>query len=401
MATGMPPTSDFFDFAAPLLSQLEDDPRHAAPEDPHDPTTFPGQISIEGQPTPLVDDGESIDPVGANSPVSDEDAAAARSAYPMAGIDVLAFYKSFRFRSSAPFPGHWGVFLLDAGVAALTAEFCTFAPRLPAVELRQLAVDLLVAHERYHFWTDAWALGQEVTPLVTPEYKRYVPYLAGKKQVELTPDDYEESLANHYAFRRLKRRVLSDGSPASAMLRHVLGLAPIPYSTYSFDKRERAEREGILALSVANGMHPGEARNTALMKNIEPSILSASLHPPERWHPTAGTAACPVYYVHTFNYASLVQPFQGPDLTEFRRYVCGYLDGSFLERTDHDYYRIDNGEKVKVPNPHGKTVRGYELKGTLHKAGMTHKEFQHERQRTKSWTRHCPRPEPKPPRIDD
>ena len=62
-------------------------------------------------------------------------------------------------------------------------------------------------------------------------------------------------------------------------------------------------------------------------------------------------------------------------MTEFRRYVCGYLDGSFLERTDHDYYRIDNGEKVKVPNPHDKTVRGYELKGTLHKAGMTHKEF--------------------------
>jgi hypothetical protein len=97
----------------------------------------------------------------------------------------------------------------------------------------------------------------------------------------------------------------------------------------------------------------------------------------------------------------LLQPFQGPDLTEFRRYVGDYLDGQLLGHTDHDYYRIDNGEKIKVPNPHDKAVRGYELKGTLQKAGMTHKEFQQERQRTKAWTRHCPRPEPRPPRNDD
>ena len=185
------------------------------------------------------------------------------------------------------------------------------------------------------------------------------------------------------------------------MLRHVLALAPVPYSNYSFDKRARADREGILALSVANGMHPGEALATARLSDIEPSTLSTSLHPPERWHPIAGAAACPVYYVHTCNYASLVQPFQGPDLTEFRRYVGDYLNGQLLGHTDHDYYRIDNGEKVKVPNPHDKAVRGYELKGTLQKAGMTNKEFQQERQRTKKWTRHCPRPEPRPPRNDD
>lgn len=88
------------------------------------------------------------------------------------------------------------------------------------------------------------------------------------------------------------------------------------------------------------------------------------------------------------------------DMFEFRRYVMGYLGGQFLEHTDHDYYRIDNREKVKMPNPHDKTVRGYELKGTLLKAGMTHKEFTKERQRTSRWTRECPRSEPKAPRKE-
>ena len=46
------------------------------------------------------------------------------------------------------------------------------------------------------------------------------------------------------------------------------------------------------------------------------------------------------------------------------QFVERYLSGK-KTRTDHDYYTIDNGEKVKFPNPHDKEVRSYELKGTL------------------------------------
>jgi hypothetical protein len=94
----------------------------------------------------------------------------------------------------------------------------------------------------------------------------------------------------------------------------------------------------------------------------------------------------------------LIQAFQGPDLTEFRRYGTDFLAGKFLGHTDHDYNVIDNQQEVKAPNPNDKTTRGYELKGTLLKAGMTHMDFQQERQRTGTSTRHCPRPKPKSPR---
>lgn len=393
---------DFSVYAEPLVNQLEDDPNQPAlPEPPPSSppvTNFPGGSDIDGDPRPIhPNEEDSIGQDVSDDDVSDEDRDAARGGYPMAGTDVLGFYKSFRFKKRSPFPGKWGIFLLDAGVSGLTAELHDFAPRLPLYEVRQLAKDLILAHERYHFWIDAWALGQEITPLFSQKYRRYVPYLSGKKLVELTPDDYEESLANHYAFQRLKRRALSDGNTASSLLRQVLDLAPVPYSTFSFDKKERSDREGMLAITVANGIHPVLALAMARLSNVDPVVLSASLRPAERWHPTAGSPNCPVYYVKTRNYARLMQAFQGPDLTEFRRYVANYLNGQLLERTDHDYYRIDNREKVKVPNPHDKTVRGYELKGTIHKAGMTHKEFQQERQRTNAWSRHCPRPEPKPP----
>ena len=396
------PITDFADYAQPLVDQLADDPDRPPPDEPPPHSTFPGGADLDGDLQPLQPDEEdSLGPVGNNNPVSDEDRGTAQEAYPMAGIDVLAFYKSFRFRQFAPFPGKWGVFLIDAGVAGLTADLHALEPKLPIPEVRQLAMDLLLAHERYHFWVDAWALGQEIIPQARHKYKQYEPYLSGKKQVELTADDHEESLANHYAFQRLKRRKLSNGKIASSMLRQVLGLAPTPYCDFVLDKVERSEREGLLALAVANGMNPLVTLATSRLSNIDPSVLSASLKPANRWHPIAGFPNCPVYYVHSTNYAQLIQPFLGPDLAEHRRYVSGYLNGKFIERTDHDYFRIDNGEKIRVPNDHYKRVLGHELKGTLRKAGMTHKEFQQERQRTKNWTRNCPRPEPKPPRKEN
>lgn len=393
-------SNEFSNYADKLLALLEDNP--GLPQQPGQPnrTTFPGINEIDGElmPIPLPED-ESTAPARINAPVSEEDSMAARGAYPMVGLDVLAFYKSFRFKKLSPFPGEWGVFLFDAGVAGLTADLLDLSAGLTVDELRQIAVELLLAHERYHFWIDAWALGQEITPLAK-KFKRYMPYLAGKRQVELTLDDREESLANHYAFQSLRRRTLSDGTTAAHILRKVLGAAPAPYSSFAFDKVERAKMEGKLALTVANGLNPHDALLMAQLGDLfDQSILSASIKPVVKSHPVAGTASCPVYQVRTSNYAQLVQPFQGPDLSELRRFVTAYLNGKPLEHTDHSYYKIDNGEKLKLPNAHDKNARGYELKGTLHKAGMTHKEFQQERQRTNKWKDKCPRSEMKPPRA--
>jgi len=91
-----------------------------------------------------------------------------------------------------------------------------------------------------------------------------------------------------------------------------------------------------------------------------------------------------------------MRAFQGPPLREFQAFIEDYLGGREARQTDHKFYRIDNGEEVKFPNPHDDHIRGYELKNVLGLAGMQHPEFVRERQRTQRWRKNCPRPKPKP-----
>lgn len=319
----------------------------------------------------------------------------------MVGLDVLAFYKSFRYIAHPPFPGTWGVFLIDAGIEGLTRNLRDLAPAVPYSELRQLALETLLTHERYHFWIDAWALGQEITPLIGSKYKRYTYYLEATRTIALTEFDYEESLANYYTFQKLRRRPLPDGSTVAGILRQVLRAAPVPYSDCFFDLDDRVQREGFLALAVANGTDPHFVilDNAVAHAPAQPTVLSASIQPTKRWHPVAGAPQCPVNFVKAAQYSTLVQYFQGPKLGEFRQFITNYLAGTPLPRSDHEFFQIDNGERVKFPNPHDKEVRSYELTGTLHKAGMAPKEFFDARTKTNFWKRNCPRHPVKPPIV--
>ena len=66
---------------------------------------------------------------------------------------------------------------------------------------------------------------------------------------------------------------------------------------------------------------------------IDPSILSASLEPVDVRHPIASAKHCPVYYVEANNYSKIVQPYQGPELKELKRFVTNYLGGKFIKQT--------------------------------------------------------------------
>lgn len=388
------PTDDFSHYAAPWLNQLLDDPDKQGRRVP-DPTTFPvAESAITGDIGHIDGADTSADDI--SSPVDESDVRAAQSARQMAGLDVLAFYKSFRFIDRPPYPGHWGIFLLDAGIEGLARDLTNYLPKLPQQEARRFAREILLAHERYHFWIDAWALSQEITPILGTKFKRYEYYLAAKKRVELTSDDWEESLANHYAYSKLKRRTFSTGVTAASALRKLLLDSPSPYSDCFFNRLERAKKEAWLALAVANGMDNLASQMIYLSLGEDPAVLSASIQPVNYRHPVAGSSRCPAYLVKTTGYAALVQPFQGPTFKEFRKFLTKYLNGNPLDATNHEYFRIDNGQKIKYPNPHDKEVRSYELKGTLLKAGMTQKEFIDARTQTKNWTTKCPRPEPKP-----
>ena len=393
--------TDFAEIAGPLLSQLKDHPDRGPPKVTL-ATTFPAAgEDFVGELTPLEVGSDFViaDVVGepATQTSNPPDGFIRRS-----GSNSLAFYKSFRFIDRLPFRGKWGIFLIDAGIAAVATEFIGQHRALSRDEASNLAVTSLLEHERYHFWIDAWALAQEALPIEV-RLKRYEYYLEMRQHLALTDLDVEESLANFHVLRRLQDRQLSDGTRFANLIRGLFRQCPVPYSVFQFGWEEAARKEWWLASAVSNGL------NVAMTMMADPNsgvfyierhvgrIVARSIRPNRHVYPVNDPYLCPVYLFKDKVYASRVQPFQGPDRSEFRKFLTGYLAGSPAKRTDHEFFKIDNGELIKFPNAHDKEIRGYELKNILLKAGMRHPDFVRERTATKEWRKGCPRPEPKPP----
>ena len=388
--------TDFLDIVKPQLESLEDHPN--GPPAFLSATTFPLDLeNLEGQ-LRLQPENDGIPPEGADA-ASSEDIQAAKEVFKEAGLDILAFYKSFRFVHLAPFPGKWGIFLMDVGVAAVASEFRVHNPNLPEAEARRVARALLYEHERYHFWVDAWTLSQECAGL-RPCIKRYEYYVAGKCVVALSDLDFEESLANSFAYRRLSRDPLWGLKGTSSMVRAFLRQCPAPYSNFDMAPKERRDAEGLLAGSVLSGLCPaiqkfryGDRDGLSELNRT----LGQALRAHGRLYPLSEPELCPTYWVHDPDYAARVQPYRAPDRREFRNFVEDYLHGRPDGDTDHQFYKIDNGEKIKFPNPHDKTIRNYERDNILRKAGMRLPEYAAARNTTNVWKKGCPRPDPQPP----
>lgn len=391
---------DFFDVAAPVLERLLDNPDRGAPKILN-PTTMPiepdeiggdlKRILVEG-------DGPSVADLDEVAP---ENVDAARRVVREAGIDVLAFYKSFRFRDLPPYRGHWGIFLVDAGIAAVTAHFKDIKPALPFAELQQLAMKTLILHERYHFWIDAWALVREADPFVGDRFKKYEYYVEQRQAFAMSALDFEESLANHYLFRAIKEIRLSDGTHPTRMLADFLDSCPVPYSNYRMDLVYRRTKERQLAGAVVTGLN----LMAVLMAAVDPFAKDIGRMPAQdishdlRKYPVCESDVCPVFIIKDSHFASRVAPYQCPDRSEFKRFVTSYLAGSLARRTKHEFFQIDNGETIKFPNLHEKEIRGYEFENILTKAGMSRPDYWREKKNTQTWKKGCPRTPPKAPLI--
>lgn len=389
--------TDFLDVVRPQLATLQDDPERGPPEITST-TTSPIDINDVDDIRRLEQDEAGIPYPVADDSIADNTEAARESARDL-GLDVLAFYKSFRFCDLEPFKGSWGIFLLDAGVAAVAAEFREHTPALPAAEAQRLAMALLYEHERYHFWIDAWAISQECVPL-KPKLKRYEYYVASKSAGVLDPDNIEESLANGFAFRRITRGKRGSAPHISAMLRTFLCQCPVPYSEFDMNTIERRDAEGLLAGSVLSGLPPWSQLSLFSRTTEDRALhwgLGQSLRTDIRLYPLSEPKLCPTYFVKDSTYAARIQPYRAPDRREFRMFVEAYLDGKKERATDHAWYKIDNGEKIKFPNPHEKTIRSYERDGTLRKAGMRLPDYIEARKITNIWKVGCPRQPHKPP----
>lgn len=392
---------DFSEIAAPMVEGLVDDPDRGPP-DVRQPTTLPESADGDfGEIVRIAPDTENPESIGIDD-IDPGDIDAGRRVFPEVGIDILAFYKSFRFRQLPPFPGNWGVFLIDVGVATLVEEFRLQRPNLPLTDLQKIATSALLYHEQYHFWIDVWALAQEMSSLHASKIKQYEYYFEQRKQFSLTGLDFEESLANHYMFRRLSKFHMSDGSRPTRLVAKFLDQCPEPYSHYRMRASQRMIKERQLAGAITNGSYVAAIGLAGVDPHSESigQVIASSITFEDRKYPLKEfNTLCPVFVVRDRHFASRVIPFQPPDRVECKRFVTNYLAGTLDRRTDHEYFQIDNGEILKFPNPHEKEIRRYELGNMLAKAGMRRPEYWKEKQITKTWKKGCPRTTPKPPLV--
>jgi hypothetical protein len=389
----------------PCLDQLRSDP---GPDYGNlgRPTSSPVDLDgLEGDVIELFDDGVGVQRPGVEE-LNEAEAAVYRDAAEMGGLDVFAFYKSFRFREARPFPGKWGIFLLNRGVAALTRQLEDAAAdpmygEPPRAEIYELATDLLIRHEEYHFWVDMWALQQEMLPLGDPK-KRYERYLVEKSMPSLFDDDIEESLANHYAYEGLRGRRFSTGRSAAVAIHDVLACGPGPYADFKFKSDVRQQHESNLAVAVSNGraVTPSYVAYNLVHGGRPSVVIGETLRPPRRDNPLVGARNCPRHVVWSSGYSALLAPFLAPSRKEARAFMTEYLAGVSEGITDHEFFKIDNGEKVKFPNPHQNDLKLGEFKNILFKAGMYPVEFRRERTATRSWSKNCPRSPVKAPRSE-
>jgi hypothetical protein len=119
------------------------------------------------------------------------------------GTESLALYISFH----EPLPDNrWGIFIIGESMWRLREkiryELGSWGLPYPTQQVTErLAEDMVLSHERYHFWFDLYATHQELTthrPLYLIYSHNVYP------AVRLTSDCYEESLSNCAAVTRAR-----------------------------------------------------------------------------------------------------------------------------------------------------------------------------------------------------
>lgn len=125
---------------------------------------------------------------GSSASVTEDDRELIEGGLRHRGMEVLAFYKSRRFLAFKPFPGKWGVFYLQPGLAYLHAEIEAQYPGIckPA----ELALEFLRKHEHFHFRADVQTLLFEATL----RHHLYLPLRTAMRGRSV--DFVEEALAN-------------------------------------------------------------------------------------------------------------------------------------------------------------------------------------------------------------
>jgi hypothetical protein len=310
------------------------------------------------------------------------------------GIEYLAFYKSFRDVLRAPARKRWGIFLIKKRCISLATDM-SFSTGELFVDCLDALAAFLYKHELYHYRFDAHCLQMEATGGL-PVYRSYR-RLVAKRPVN---EWHEESIANFYGLKALKpNSKFSYPQPICDYLWDLVANSPGAYARGKDNQQGRQKQcmaqQAIAALGytgpgVKQGLVESIIRTGLDLPKLRESALSSFLR----------LENCPVYWIDWVKGGkSVLVPYVVSVSEINNEFIKRYLAGVQDHHSDHNYYRIDNGEKVKLPNPHRQDLTNREFHNIIGKAGMTSPEFYKERARTSIWRKEVPRSQVLPSRF--
>ena len=305
------------------------------------------------------------------------------------GFEAIAFYKSFRFVDQAPARGKWGIFFVKDLMLDLVTRISDDTS-VSTDSAFEALVRKVYTHELFHYHTDATCLQREI-------FSTNAIYRPYRVAVSKLPIDkwFEESLANYYGLLRLKKCWHLEPQLFDYIRRLVL-FSPGAYALGGLSDC-RGPRQSLVTqlCSVINTSAMSTGVQSILQQNINTDTQFGLRG---RLAPMLKVEFVPVYWISATWLSRLSPAYQAVTLKEIETgFLKRYLKAESIERTDHPYYRIDNGERVKVPNPHDKVIRPHEFDNIRKKAGLSNIEFAEERKITKQWSKNVPRNEVKPP----
>ena len=305
------------------------------------------------------------------------------------GVEYLAFYKSFRDVMKSPAVKRWGIFFIKKRCFALAKDM-SFSTGESFTDCLDSLAAFLYAHELYHYRFDAHCLQMEATG-GSSLYRPYRRLVASRPISEW----HEEAIANFYALKSISSSPKQHYQYAQSIYDYLWDLVANSPGAYAggVDKRQQTPRKDQMAKQVTlaftnsgpnvwHGLVGSTIRIGTSLSIARESSLSTFLR----------LENCPVYWIDWVKGGkSVLAPYVASISEVSNDFIKRYLAGIQDHHSDHSYYRIDNGEKVKLPNPHRADLTNREFHNIIGKAGMTSPQFYKERARTSMWKKGVPR----------
>jgi hypothetical protein len=260
---------------------------------PNDEFQIESELFDSGEAIPLPID-EEFDPESQSA--NEEEMGAAEGGVRAAGIEILAFYKSYRHINHAPFRGEWGIFYVNRGVQHISQMLAIEFPG--AKNLRKIALKFLWNHEIFHAKFDVGILGFE-------GFSKTHLYLTNKFAFRRSKSfQPEEALANASAWKYAKK---IDPLRSSTRDAQTIGIPGVSDFFFQFMKNQPGAyarfNENLFDLKseTAAGIFNGQRSKHARADDLAPWV---GLHP----QGCCGRSDIPEHLVVGIKYSKLISP---------------------------------------------------------------------------------------------